>query len=203
MRCPLLLVVAFLTVSLTLAERKPVPFLSVHKSVSKHHVVLGESFDVTVLALNLGQAPAFDVRVKDEDPVGGAVHTGGAPQLNFGDNFTLTYTVVPKELGKITIGTATVTYTVDAGHEKVLKAVSNTIREEEGLWRGETIDDMEMRGNVIVMTREEYDRLYSRFVKEIIAYAFLGAVLVLGPYVKYRTSQNQVEYLIRQSKKSK
>lgn len=55
---------------------------------------------------------------------------------------------------------------------------------------------------VSVLTRDRYDRLHARFIREFIAYTFLGVIPALFPYMLYRVKQTEVEALLRRAKKS-
>lgn len=181
-------------------DSKAIPFLVVSKSVSSKMVVLGEKIDVTVTVTNFGQATVSKIVISDK--VNGEEKTKEIESLAFLENATLTYSVTPQELGSFAISQAEVSYIVQGDETAAsLRAVSNTIFEEDNVFRGEEHDDMKGRGVVLVLTRESYDRLNTKYIRESIAYLFIGAITVLFPFFMYRTKQNQVDYLIRQSKK--
>lgn len=194
-------VVALLAASCVLAqEEKSFPFVMLSKSVNAKVVVLGEKVDVTVAITNFGQVPVYDVLITDK-VTGGDARTKTIEILNAFENATLTYSVVPSEYGLFTVPAAEATYALAAGESASHRVVSNSIREEDNVFRGEDIDDASTRGVVSVVTREQYDRMHTKYIRESIAYLFIGAITVVFPFMMYRTKQSQVDYLIRQSKK--
>ncbi len=182
-------------------EYKAAPFLVVTKAVSEYYVVVGNTFDVKVTVTNHGDAPAFDVSIVDSQGSEPA-KKHSVEKLETGESAFLNYTTVAKALGDLDISRAEVTYTLSVGDSNVLKATSNTIREEEAYFLGETKGDaITNRGTITIVTSEQYDRLHTKYIKETIGYLFVGAISVLFPFFMYRTKQNQVDQLIRQAKK--
>lgn len=181
-------------------EEKPLPFVLLSKSVSSKVVVLGEKVDVTVVVTNFGQVPVYDVQVSDK-VTGGETRTQTIEVLNAFENTTITYSVVPSEFGNFRVSAAEATYALVAGESATHRVVSNSIREEDNEYRGEDFDDLSTRGFVSVVTREQYDRMHTKYIRESIAYLFIGAITVVFPFMMYRTKQSQVDFLIRQSKK--
>ena len=183
-------------------EYKAAPFLVVTKSVSEYFVVAGDKVDVTVTVTNFGDAPAFDVVITDAQTGGEASKEKKLEKLEVGESESLNYTTTTKTLGDFEVKRAEVTYALAVGDQNVLKATSNTIREEEAYYLGENKGDAILnRGTITVVTREQYDRLHTKYIKETIGYLFVGAISVLFPFFMYRTKQNQVDQLIRQAKK--
>ncbi|ORC90743.1 translocon-associated protein subunit beta [Trypanosoma theileri] len=178
------------------------PLLFVSKSVSDDYVVVGNNVEFTVTVYNYGQSPAADVTITDV-LVDGSVRTKHIDMLSFGESAVLKYTVTPKELGSYATDVAQVTYALQKGKPATEKAYSNMIREGNAYFLGEGYDDESFRGVVSVVTRDRYDRLHKRYIREFVAYAFLCVVPAVFPLVMYRTVQNQVDLLIRRSKMSK
>lgn len=194
-------VVALLaTASVFAQEEKSFPFVMLSKSVNTKVLVLGEKVDVTVAITNFGQVPVYDVQITDK-VTGGDARTKTIEVLNAFENATLTYSVVPSEYGQFAVPAAEATYALAAGESAAHRVVSNSIREEDNVFRGEEFDDASTRGVVSVVTREQYDRMHTKYIRESIAYLFIGAITVVFPFMMYRTKQSQVDYLIRQSKK--
>ncbi|CUG91110.1 membrane-associated protein, putative [Bodo saltans] len=194
-------VVALMAAACVFAEEeKPLPFVLLSKSVSSKVVVLGEKVDVTVVVTNFGQVPVYDVVVTDK-VTGGDARTQTIEVLNAFENSTITYSVVPNDFGNFRVAPAEATYALVAGETATHRVVSNLIREEDNEYRGEDVDDSSTRGFVSVVTREQYDRMHTKYIRESIAYLFLGAITVVFPFMMYRTKQSQVDFLIRQSKK--
>ncbi|KAG5472917.1 hypothetical protein LSCM4_02242 [Leishmania orientalis] len=185
------------------AEMNPHPLLFVSKTTSSDDIVLGTSVEVVVTVTNYGQSPAFDVQVSDllED---GSLQSKSIASIPYGVSETLRYTVTPGALGNYAVSVAEVTYNVEQGNaETSRKAFSNMIREGEAYYYGEGVDDESFRGVVSVLTRDRYDRLHARYIKESIAYIFLGAIPALFPYVLYRVKQSEVDTLLRHRKANK
>lgn len=185
------------------AEADTAPLLFVSKTTSSDDIVLGSSVEIIVTVSNYGQSPAFDVVITDllED---GEEKTMKVDSIPYGASETLRYYVTPKALGNYPVGVAHVTYNTEQGNEETqLRAVSNIIREADAHYRGEEVDDETFRGVVSVLTRERYDRLHARYIKEVIAYVFLGAISSLFPYVLYRQTQSRIDVLLRQAKRAK
>ncbi|EKF37733.1 hypothetical protein MOQ_002063 [Trypanosoma cruzi marinkellei] len=192
---------AFMAVG-SLAQLDTMPFLFVSKSVSDEYVVAGNNVEFTVTVYNYGQSPAMDVTITDI-LVDGTTRTKRVDMLSFGENAVLKYTVTPKELGNYVVGVAEVTYALEKGKPATQRAYSNVIRESNAHFLGEKYDDESFRGVVSVVTRERYDRLHKRYVREIVAYSILCIIPALFPFFVYRAEQNQVELLIRRSKLTK
>ncbi|EPY29270.1 hypothetical protein AGDE_06688 [Angomonas deanei] len=82
--------------------------------------------------------------------------------------------------------------------------MSNFIREGEAHFLSEGVDDESFRGVVSVLTRERYDRLHAKYVKEIISYIFLGLVPAFFPYALYSMNvRAEADVLVRKTKKTK
>lgn len=202
MRVAILVLAAAVLAAVAVAQEdaKPLPFVVVSKAVSSKVVVLGDKIDVTVTVTNYGQAPVYDVVITDK-VTGGEAQTKNVEVLNFLENATLSYSVTPTTFGSFVVPTAEATYALQAGETATYRAVSNAVREEDFTYRGEEFDDVNGRGVVSVVTRDVYDRMHTKYIRESIAYLFIGAITVVFPFFMYRTKQNQVDYLIRQSKK--
>ncbi|KPI87022.1 hypothetical protein ABL78_3887 [Leptomonas seymouri] len=184
------------------AEMNPHPLLFVSKTTSSDDIILGSSVEVVVTVTNLGQSPAFDVEVMDQLEEG--VKTLSIASLPYGASETLRYTVTPRALGNYPVAIAQVTYNVEQGNAATARtALSNFIREGEAYYYGDGVDDESFRGVISVLTRERYERLRARYVKESTAYIFLGVIPALFPYVLYRVKQSEVDALLRRSKASK
>ncbi|KAG8343731.1 putative Translocon associated protein beta (TRAPB) CARDB Domain of unknown function DUF11 [Trypanosoma vivax] len=186
--------------SFALADSQPL--LIVSKTISNDFVVVGDTVEFTVTVYNYGQSPAHDVTVTDL-LADGTVRTKEVGMLSYGESAELKYTLTLKDLGNYPVGVSEVTYALEKGGEKVGRAYSNVVREGTAYYYGEHYDDESFRGVVSVLTRERYDRLYKRYVRESIAYAFLCVIPALFPFVVYRMEQNQMDLLIRRSKASK
>lgn len=182
------------------ATEKGIPFLVVSKTVNNKMVIKGGSVDVTVTVLNYGSGPAFNVKLTD-DVTDGDSKTKEVEALQPLENITLTYTVTPTQYGGFAVPVAVVTYTVEASATAQLFAYSNQLLEEEFVFQGEQVDDLSGRGQVFVATNDEYERANTKYIKESIAYLVLAGILVLFPFYTYRTKQDQVDYLIRMSRK--
>lgn len=185
------------------AEINPHPLLFVSKTTSNDDIVLGSSVEVVVTVTNYGQSPAFDVQISDllDD---GSLQSKSIAYLPYSASETLRYTVTPTALGNYAVSVAEVTYNVEQGNPATSrKALSNLIREGEAYYYGEGVDDESFRGVISVLTRDRYDRLHARYIKESTAYIFLGAIPALFPYVLYRVKQSEVDALLRQRKASK
>ncbi|EPY27902.1 translocon-associated protein subunit beta [Strigomonas culicis] len=177
------------------------PLLLVSKRTSSDDIVLGAEVEVVVEVRNLGQSPAFDV-VLEELLVDGTEKKEEAEMLAPSAAIELRYTVVPTTLGRYKVGVAHVTYNVEQGNAATQRrAVSNVIHEEKAFYRGEAADDMSVRGVVSVLTEEEYGHVHASYVKETIAYVFLGVTPAFFPYVLYSMKRTQVGQLLRQSKR--
>lgn len=182
------------------AVEKGIPLLVVSKTVSNKMVLKGGAIDVTVTVINFGSAAAYNVKLSD-DVTDGETKTKEVDVLDSLENITLTYSVTPANYGAFAVPVATVTYSIDAAGASQLTALSNEVLEEEFVFQGETVDDMAGRGTVQVATSDEYERANTKYIKESIAYLVLAGVLVLFPFYTYRTKQDQVDYLIRNSRK--
>ncbi|KEG14431.1 translocon-associated protein subunit beta [Trypanosoma grayi] len=203
MRWLLVAVALFATMAVGLqAQSDTLPFLFVSKSVSDDYVVVGNTVEFTVTVYNYGQSPAADVTITDV-LVDGTTRTKRVDMLSFGESAVLKYTVTPKDLGNYAATVAEVTYALEKGKPATEKAYSNVIREGDAYFLGESYDDESFRGVVSVVTRERYDRLHKRYLREVVAYAFLCIIPALFPLVVYRAEQNQVDLLIRRSKLTK
>lgn len=184
------------------AEINPHPVLFVSKTTSSDDIILGNSVEVVVTVTNLGQSPAFDVEVTDQLEDG--VKTLSIASLPYGASETLRYTVTPRALGNYPVAVARVTYNVEQGNAATTHtAFSNFIREGEAYYYGEGVDDESFRGVISVLTRDRYERLHARYIKESTAYIFLGAIPTLFPYVLYRVKQSEVDALLRRTKVTK
>ncbi|CAD2217943.1 translocon-associated protein subunit beta [Angomonas deanei] len=201
-----LVIALALTVTLAQSSVETItdPFLIVSKHTSSDDIVLGTSFDVVVEVTNQGQSPAYEVEVVDvlED---GTKKTIRAEVLPFGKPVVLRYTVTPKVLGNYLVGVTRVTYnTVQGDSSSQRVAMSNFIREGEAHFLSEGVDDESFRGVVSVLTRERYDRLHAKYVKEIISYIFLGLVPAFFPYALYSMNvRAEADVLVRKTKKTK
>ena len=182
-------------------EIKGSPLLVVKKTVSENNVVLNEKLDVVVTVTNFGQSPAFDVQITDISPT--TPQTKEIESLGFNESLSLSYVITPDTLGPLHIGAAEVTYLAQQGDEMRMKATSNLIREEDGIYRGEQDETPDYRGTVHVVTRDEYERINTKYIKETAAYLFLGAVPIFFPFFLYRTKQNQVDHLLREIRKKR
>lgn len=179
------------------------PLVFVSKTTSSGDIVLGGSVDIIVTVHNYGQGPAFDVVVTDELE-DGTKQERRFDSIPYAGSETMRYTVTPKALGPYPVGAATVTYNLEQGNpETEQTAHSSVIREDTAYYRGENHDDISFRGTVSVLTRERYDRLHARFIKETVAYLFLGVLPAVFPYVFYRGKQSQVELLLHRAKRAK
>ncbi|CAM40463.1 conserved hypothetical protein [Leishmania braziliensis MHOM/BR/75/M2904] len=184
-------------------EMNPHPLVFVSKTTSSDDIVLGTSLEVSVTVTNYGQSPAFDVQISDhlED---GSLQSKFIASLPYGASETLRYTVTPSALGNYAVSVAEVTYNVEQGNAATSrKALSNMIRESEAYYYGDGVDDESFRGFISVFTRDRYERLHARYIKESTAYLFLGAIPALFPYVLYRVKQSEVDSLLRQRKANK
>lgn len=183
-------------------EMNPHPMLFVSKTTSSDDIILGSSVEVVVTVTNRGQSPAFDVVVTDQLEEG--AKTLSIASLPFGASETLRYTVTPRALGNYPISVSRVTYNTEQGNAATTHtALSNFIREGEAYYYGEGVDDESFRGVLSVLTRDRYERLHARYIKESTAYIFLGAIPALFPYVLYRVKQSEVDALLRRTKASK
>lgn len=185
------------------AEMNPQPLLFVSKTTSSDDIVLGSSVEIVVSVTNYGQSPAFEVQVSDL--LGdGTLKSLSIASLPYGASETLRYTVTPRALGNYPVSVAEVTYNLEQGNPATSrKALSNLIREGEAYYFGDSVDDESFRGVISVLTRDRYDRLHARYIKESTAYIFLGAIPALFPYVLYRVKQSEVDALLRRGKVSK
>lgn len=179
---------------------KGVPFVIVSKTVGNKMVVKGGAVEVSVVVFNYGSAAAYNVKITD-DVTEGEAKTKSVDVLEPLENITLTYTVTPTKYGGFEVPVAVVTYTLEASASAQLFAYSNQVLEENFVFQGEDVDDLSGRGQVFVATNDEYDRANTKYVKESIAYLVLAGILILFPYYTFRTKQDQVDYLIRMSRK--
>lgn len=181
----------------------PTPLVFVAKTTSSSDIVLGASVDVVVTVYNYGQSPAFDVVITDEleDGTKQERHFDSIP---YSGAESLRYTVTPKSLGPYPVGAATVTYNLEQGNAETSQtAYSSIVREDTAYYRGEGHDDVSVRGTVSVLTRERYNRLHTRHIKEMVAYICLGLMPAAFPYFFYHSKQAQVDKLLHRSKRSK
>lgn len=179
------------------------PLLFVSKTISSDDIVLGSSVTVTVTVTNYGQSPAFDVEVLDllED---GKEEKQSIASLAYGASMVLRYRVTPRVLGNYPVSVAQVTYHEEKGKSSTQRlAFSNMVREGDAFYGGDGVDDESFRGVISVLTRDRYDRLHARYIKETTAYLFLGAIPALFPYVLYRVKRSEVDAVLRRGKGSK
>lgn len=186
----------------SVAQTDTSPFLFVSKSVSDDYVVAGNSVEFTVTVYNYGQSPAVDVVITDL-LADGTTRTKRVDMLSFGESAVLKYSVTPQNMGNYAVGVAEVTYALQTGSSATRKAYSNVIREGNAYFMGENFDDESFRGVVSVVTRERYDRLHKRYIREFIAYICLCLFPVIFSFIVYRVEQNKVDLLIRRSKLAK
>ncbi|CCD12161.1 unnamed protein product [Trypanosoma congolense IL3000] len=186
----------------SLAQTDSQPLLFVSKTVSDEYVVVGDSVEFTVTVYNFGRGPATNVTITDllSD---GSVRKKHVDVLSYGESVGLKYSVTPKALGSYPVAVTEVLYDTGKEGERNGKAYSNILREGTAHFYGETYDDESFRGVVSVVTRERYDRLYRRYIRESAVYAFLCLIPILLPLIVYRMEQNQVDLLIRRSKSFK
>jgi len=175
------------------------PLLAVEKTVKDYYVVKGDSIAVSLVITNYGASPAFNLQISDGDRTGVLNVDVLAP----GANWTTNYTIPTSTIGDIPLPRAKVQYQTSPDDKAQLQAASNELREEEAYHvdRRRSSTPELLRGVVSVVTRERYDRMHTKYIKESIAYLVIGAVSVLFPFLVYRTKQNQVDLLIRQRKK--
>ena len=196
------LIVAALLLCVCFAEDTLVPFLVVKKDVSETHVVVGGSLTVNITISNKGASPAFSANVVDKSP-DGTEQTAAFEKLAPGEVQTLSYVVRSDKVGDWNLTAAEVTYKDKEDAVKTRKAFSNLIREEEHVAYGEGSESRHVRGIVHVLSQDDYARLHSRHIKEIIAFILLGLLPVIFPFFVFRAKQNQVEHLLREANKKK
>lgn len=196
-----LILAALLLAVVAAADKKETPYITVTKSVSETDVIVSKPVTVTVTAFNLGQGPAYDVSIVDSHPLGSESQTKSVPKLEHGENVTLTYVIIPTELGALSVRPATVTYLTAEGETSTESALSNFINENQELYRGELDETPSVRGLVAVMTQDEYDALHATKIVEVIVYAVFCAIVIVFPYTLFKSKQSQVETLLREAKK--
>lgn len=176
------------------------PLIFVSKTTSSDDVALGSSVEVVVTVHNFGQSPAYDLVITDilENGTQRKKHVDSLP---YGASATMRYSVTPKALGSYAVNVAVVTYNLERGNAHTSRtSASNILREGSAYYRAD-VEDTKFRGTVTVLTRDHYDRLHARYVKEAIAYIFLGAMPVFFPYLLFRVKQSQVDALLRRTKR--
>lgn len=185
------------------AEKSADPYIVVTKTVSSGDVIIGTPVTVTVTANNIGHQPAYNVELTDVHPLGGEAPTKSAEKLASGENITISYSFTPTELGPAVIPTAECAYSPAAGDDDntVIKSFSNYVREELDLYRGDADTTPAVRGTVMVMTAQQYDRIHSTKILELVSYFALCAVSVAVPYLLFKSKLSQIDSLFREAKK--
>ena len=171
------------------------PLIVIHKTISEPHVKVNGEVKVTTVLSNQGDAAAFNVVLKDKD------HEKKADALAAGESLEITYTVAAgNKVRKITVAHASATYNAKKDAKEMLKATSNQVREEE---RDEKKHAQEMgpRGFVSIVSDDEYERLTTRHIKEMILFAIFAAIAAGFPFMVYRQKQMQVDLHLRESRK--
>ena len=170
------------------------PVIVIQKSVAETHVKVGGTIGVSVILSNEGDAPAFNVALKD------GTNTKAAEQLAAGEKIEISYALPAEKIQKKTIGYATATYTGAKDDKDSLTATSNQIREEE---RDEKKHATEMgpRGFVAVVSADEYERLTTRHYVETFLFVVFAAVSAGFPFFVYKQKQQQVDLHLRESRK--
>jgi uncharacterized repeat protein (TIGR01451 family) len=192
--CVLLLVAA---VAVLADEKAGKPYLVVHKEVSEGAVTVGDEVKFTVTVTNHGESPAFDVQLVDKSP-NGEEQTKAVEKLETQQSVSIEYTFKSSVLGDVLAPAAKVTYLEQQGSETRFTSYSNLINEHDR----ENFEHPS-RGELHVVTATEYERLHTRYVKEILGYILAAVVPVLFPFYMYKSKQSQIEHLLRESKKSK
>ncbi|CCW68161.1 unnamed protein product [Phytomonas sp. Hart1] len=179
------------------------PLLFVSKTTSSDDLALGSSVEIVTTVYNYGQSPAFDVVITDMLENGTAKEKK-VDSIPYNGSETLRYHVQPSKLGSYLVGLTVVQYNLEQGYNMTSQTTySNLIREGDAYFRGEDIDDESFRGKLSVLTRERYDRLHARFIKETTAYLFLGCIPTLFPYVLYHVKQSMINEILRRSKRNR
>ncbi|CCW61535.1 unnamed protein product [Phytomonas sp. EM1] len=179
------------------------PFIFVSKTTSCNDLALGSSVEIVTTVYNYGQSPAFDVVITDMLE-NGTIKEKRVDSIPYNGSETLRYHIQPSKLGEYPVGLATVRYNLEQGDNTTSQtALSNLIREGDAYYMGEDVDDESFRGRLSVLTRERYDRLHARFIKETTAYIFLGCIPTIFPYVLYHVKQSMIVEILRRSKRSR
>lgn len=182
-------------------EKSADPYVVVTKTVSAGEVIIGTPVTVSVTARNIGHQPAYNVVLADSHPHGDEAPSKSAEKLAAGENITLSYTFTPTELGPAVIATAECGYSPAAGDDTTIKAYSNYVREELDLYRGDADKTPAVRGTIMVMTAQQYDRIHSTKIAELLSYFVLCAVPIVVPYLLFKSKLAQIDSLFREAKK--
>ncbi|KAL9651842.1 hypothetical protein ABK040_000190 [Willaertia magna] len=170
--------------------------LLVHKSVSPNVAVVEGNITFTITLINVGDEPAYDLDVKDNEwPEGSFDVVEGDIKSTFeklspNERATLKYTIVSKSKGEISTQSAFVTYR--------LAPSSGDKDATQGL-------KYSAKSNVLppipILTQADYDRRNDSHFGDWAIFLVLTLLPVGLPYVAYLYSNNQIQELAEQKKK--
>lgn len=179
------------------------PFLALSKKAIPPIIKLGSSATIEVTLTNLGNLPAYDIVLIDH-LINGSEVEKSFETLSGHESISMTYTVVPEQLGDYAVSIGFARYNMEEGNEATKMVVSsNLIREETSYYRGEGVDDSIHRGNITVLTAAEYRNLHAGHLLNTVCYVFMGIIPALFPYVFFRVKRAEEEVLLKRAKYAK
>ena len=166
--------------------------LLLHKSVSPSETVVNTNMTFTITLINLGEDPAYDVEVKDNEwPESTFELVEGEAKATFekiamNEKVSYTYTIVPKSIGEISTQHATASYRLTAEKD-----------EKSGL-------KLFVKSNILpsipVLTQADYDRRHDSHVGSWVTFFLLALIPTALPYAVYMYANNQIHELADQKK---
>lgn len=193
----------FATADASFDSTEDFPFLALSKKAIPPIIKLGSSATIELTLINLGNLPAYDIVLVDR-LINGSEVRKSFETLSGHESISMTYTVVPEQLGDYSVSTAFGQYNMEEGNEATKMVVSsNVIREETSYYRGEGVDDTKHRGNITVLTATEYRNLHAGHLLNTVCYVFMGIIPALFPYVFFRVKRAEEDVLLKRAKYTK
>jgi len=167
--------------------------LIVHKVATPSEAVINSNITFTITVINMGEEPAYDIEVKDNEWPEAQFDVDGETKATFekvgpNDRVVLKYSIVPKVIGEITTQFALASYRLSPATDK---------DEKTGL-------KLFAKSNVLpaipILTQAEYDRRHDSHYDDWAIFFILSLIPVALPYVVYMYANNQIVELAEQKK---
>ncbi|KAG2381367.1 hypothetical protein C9374_006356 [Naegleria lovaniensis] len=168
--------------------------LLLHKSVSPAEAIINTNMTFTITLFNLGEEPAYDVEVKDNEwPESSFDLIEGESKATFAkigsnEKVSFTYTIVPKSVGEISTQHATASYRLTPEKD-----------EKSGL---KLFAKSNILPSIPVLTQADYDRKHDSHLATWATFFLLALIPTALPYAVYMNANNQILELADQSKKN-